>query len=292
MARVSFVERSRRIAVALAWLVAFAAVGVVTAVALGWLLEPLDGIWWLARNGLAQAGGFAVATLVVGRLLNRRSWASLGWGRPGRVPVWFARGLLLGGVMAAAAIGLTLADGATLRLTPGWRDFASVGGALALGLVVAALSEELMFRGYPLRRLSEAVGAEVATAIFALAFGAAHLANPNASAFAAVNIALAAVWLSVAFFSRAGMALAWGLHAGWNITLAVIFDAPVSGLRFDVPGVDYFLGRHAWLDGGPFGPEGGVVATLVLLAGTALLLGRRLPHPARWLGAAGPPEAA
>jgi membrane protease YdiL (CAAX protease family) len=282
MARVSFLPWLKRLAVALAWLVAYAAVGIGAALLLGVALSPLGGTWWLARNGLSEMGGFAVATFVIGRLLDRHDWAALGWPTPRRIPRWFGGGALLGAAMAAVAIGLTVADGAAVRLTPDWREFPAVAAPLALGLVAAALAEELMFRGYPLRRLSQAIGANVATAAFALAFGAAHLANPNATAFATANIVLAAVWLSAAFFSRAGMALAWGLHAGWNITLAVGFDAPVSGLRFDVPGVDYFLGRHAWVGGGPFGPEGGVVATLVLLAGTALVLGRRLPQPGRW----------
>jgi membrane protease YdiL (CAAX protease family) len=293
MARVSFVG-VKRLAVALAWLVAFAVVGVVASVVLAALLAPLGGIWWLARNGLSEMGGFAIATLVVGRLLDRHEWSSLGWRTPRRIPVWFGTGLLAGGAMAAAAIALSLADGAAVVRTPGWRAFPAVAGPLALGLCAAALAEELMFRGYPLRRLSEAVGANVATGLFALVFAAAHLANPNAGAFGTANIVLAALWLSAAFFSGAGMALAWGLHAGWNITIAVLFDAPVSGLHFDVPGVDYVLGRHAWVGGGAFGPEGGVVATLALLAGTAVLLGRRLPHPARWFTSppAGPLEAA
>jgi hypothetical protein len=79
------------------------------------------------------------------------------------------------------------------------------------------------------------------------------------------------------------MGLAWGLHAGWNLTLSLLFDAPVSGKRFDVPGVDYLLGHHVWVGGGAFGPEGGAVGTVALLAGIAVLLGPRLREPRRWL---------
>jgi len=65
------------------------------------------------------------------------------------------------------------------------------------------------------------------------------------------------------------------LHFGWNAGLALLFDAPVSGYRFQVPAVEYVPGRHAWVDGGAFGPEGGVVATIALIAGTLYLLTRR-----------------
>lgn len=82
-------------------------------------------------------------------------------------------------------------------------------------------------------------------------------------------MALAGVWLACAFFSPGAMPLAWGAHFGWNATLALAFDAPVSGYAFAVPGIDYRPGTHAWVDGGAFGPEGGVAATLVMLAGSA-----------------------
>jgi hypothetical protein len=68
------------------------------------------------------------------------------------------------------------------------------------------------------------------------------------------------------------MGLAWGLHFGWNGMLALGFDAPVSGIMMHVPGPEYAAGRHAWLDGGRFGPEGGLVGTIVMLGGTAYLL--------------------
>ncbi|HXF95327.1 MAG TPA: CPBP family glutamic-type intramembrane protease, partial [Gemmatimonadales bacterium] len=149
---------------------------------------------------------------------------------------------------------------------------------LALGLLLAALAEELLFRGYPLRRLADAVGRRAAALVLAAAFGAAHLGNPNATALGALNTGLAAVWLATAFFSAGGMPLAWGLHFGWNAGLGLGFDAPVSGFTFDLPHLDYAPGRAAWLDGGAFGPEGGVAATLVFAAGTLVLA--RWPGPA------------
>lgn len=281
MARVSFVGL-RRVAVALLWLLLFLVVGTGLSIAVAAVGLPMGGRWWMARNGLAQAIGFGIATLVVGRWIDRHEWAALGWTAPRRLWLRFALGVALGGVMAAVAIGITLADGARVSLTSLTGSWLPVAGAFAVGLVAAALSEELMFRGYPLRRLAEAIGPGAATAVLAIGFAVAHLHNPNVSALGAANIALAAVWLSVAFFSG-GMGLAWGLHAGWNMTLSLVFDAPVSGVRFDVPGVDYGLGRHAWVGGGVFGPEGGAVGTLALLAGTAVLLGPRLRQPGRWL---------
>ncbi|HJQ65919.1 MAG TPA: CPBP family intramembrane glutamic endopeptidase [Gemmatimonadales bacterium] len=281
MARVSFAGL-RRFAVALLWLVVFLLVGTGLSIAIGELGLPMGGRWWLASNGIAQALGFGLATIIVGRWLDRHEWGTLGWSGGRRLWLRFALGLALGGAAAAAAIALTLADGARVTLTSAAGAYVPVAGAFAVGLFAAALSEELVFRGYPCRRFAEAVGPGPATMILAVGFAAAHLRNPEVSVFGLVNIALAGIWFSMAFFAG-GMGLAWGLHAGWNLTLSLLFDAPVSGKRFDIPGVDYLLGNHAWVGGGAFGPEGGAVGTIALLAGIAVLLGPRLRDPRRWL---------
>lgn len=229
--------------------------------------------WRLVIEPLAIALGLVVATGLVGVKLLKRSWRDWGW-RAGRIPSRpILRGAAIGAVMAAFAVGLAVLGGARLRLenTPA----AYLGAALPLGLtlVVAALSEELVFRGLPLQRTAEALGPLAATLFLSAGFALAHLGNPSLGLFALVNIALAGIWLSVAYFSPGGIGLAWGLHFGWNAMLALAFDAPVSGLVLHVPGPEYTVGRWAWFDGGSFGPEGGLVATIAIVCGTLYLLG-------------------
>jgi hypothetical protein len=84
-----------------------------------------------------------------------------------------------------------------------------------------------------------------------------------------VNIGLASVLLSAAFFTSGGLAAAFGLHLGWNAGLVLAADAPVSGLRFGLPALEFAPGPATWWTGGGFGPEGGLAATVVLSAGLA-----------------------
>jgi membrane protease YdiL (CAAX protease family) len=285
-ARVAVLERAMATGIALAWIVAFAVVGG----AASWLVFQVPAHWapdWsLAGQSGAAVLGFGFATWLVGRRLDRRSWEALGWRPRTGVTLGLAGGVACGCLMAVGAVGLAvLAGGATVRLTPPESGWGAAAAPLGVGLLLAALAEELMFRGYPLRRLATALGAAPATAAGALGFGLTHLGNPGATAFSTVNVALAGVWLACAFFSPGAMPLAWGAHFGWNATLALGFDAPVSGYAFGVPGIDYRPGAHAWLDGGRFGPEGGIVATLVTLAGAAALVAwtrwaRAAPAPA------------
>ena len=274
MARVSFAD-VQRVGVALGWVVLFAVIAIGVTVGISALVPGWGGQdWFVARTGLFEVIGFGLATVVVGRLLNKYSWPQMGWWREAFPKVFVGAGL--GVVMAAVAVGLAVVlDGARVSFTGDWNLWPRVALPLALGLVLAALAEELGFRGYPLRRLADAIGVLPAILILALLFGLAHARNPSATVFSTVNVALAALWLSFAFFSAGGMPLAWGAHFGWNAALAIAFDAPVSGYAFRVPVVEYAPGSHAWVDGGAFGPEGGIVATVALLAGIAFLLMHR-----------------
>jgi membrane protease YdiL (CAAX protease family) len=285
MARVSFAD-VKRVGIALGWIVLFAAIGLGNTNGIADLVPGWGGAtWYVFRNGAFEVIGFVVATVVVGRLLNKYSWDRMGWHtQPAGLMPRLWRGIGLGALMAMLAIGLAFViDRATVRYTGDWSLWPRVVLPLAVGLLLAALGEELVFRGYPLRRLADAIGPLPAMLILAALFGLAHAKNDNATFFSTVNVALAAIWLSFAFFSAGGMALAWGLHFGWNAGLAILFDAPVSGLAFSVPVVEYTPGRHPWVDGGAFGPEGGIVTTLVLIAGTLAVIGARWKQPRTWL---------
>jgi membrane protease YdiL (CAAX protease family) len=275
-ARVSFAARAKSTGVAVAWIVAFAVAGGVPT----WMLFRVgprpSPVWSLAWNSFTAVVGFGLATWLVGRVLERRSWVDLGWRPRTGFSLALFGGTALGAMMAAGAVGLAvLVGGATITTTGQWAGWEAALLPLGVGFVLAALTEELMFRGYPLRRLADAVGAVPATAVGAIGFGLAHLGNPSATLVSTVNVALAGVWLACAFFSPGAMPLAWGAHFGWNATLALGFAAPVSGYVFSVPAVAYHAGARGWIDGGAFGPEGGIVSTVVLLAGAAALVAWR-----------------
>jgi uncharacterized protein len=258
---------------ALGWVLLFWAVGFGLTILFAWLVPGWGGLTWeVVRSGVFEVVAFGIATVVIGRLLSKRSWAEMGWRRPAIKP-WL-RGAALGAVMAAFAIGLALLFGARVQLTGDWSVWIGIALPLILGLVLAALGEELGFRGYPLRRLTDGIGVLPAMIVVGLPFALLHAGNPSVTVYSLANIFLAAIWLSIAFFAG-GLPLAWGAHFGWNAGLGILFDAPVSGYAFHVPVIEYAPGRHAWLDGGAFGPEGGIVATLALVAGTLFLLTRK-----------------
>ncbi|NOT09473.1 MAG: CPBP family intramembrane metalloprotease [Gemmatimonadales bacterium] len=189
----------------------------------------------------------------------------------------FWRGLAIGGLLAGLAMVIAVPLGHAA-----WRDdggtlsawLGSVGVTAAL-LFPAALAEELMFRGVPLVALSRAFGRLPAMLALSLLFGLGHLFNPGITLLAVLNIALAGLWLGAAFFSAGGLWTATGAHLGWNLALAAL-AAPVSGWPFPMPALDYGPGGPAWLTGGEFGPEGGVIASLCLIGGLYYLSRRNV----------------
>ncbi|MBI4502582.1 MAG: CPBP family intramembrane metalloprotease [Gemmatimonadetes bacterium] len=225
----------------------------------------------------------AVARVAVGALLACAVWARAGWsswnqmGWPGPKAGFagFGLGLGVGLGMAAAAVVLELLVGqARLTVTPvSASAYLAASAPVAGMLAIAALAEELLFRGFPLSHLARALGPVRAALALAIGFAALHAFNPGVTPLGLINIGVASLALSAIFFRLGGLPAAWGAHLGWNGGLALGADAPVSGIAFHLPAVDYSAAGPNWITGGSFGPEGGLVATTVMGA-VAVWLGK------------------
>lgn len=224
--------------------------------------------------GTSQLVGFAIATWAIGvRMLGlgRRELRLMPFPLGGRGT---GLGLLLGGGAAALALvgAVLLADSHWSRDSGGLSDYLMQVLKTFVVLAPAALSEEVMFRGVPLVLMAAAVGRGTALVLIAgLVFALFHTLNPGITPLGLGNIALAGIFLGVAFYAPGGLWTAFGAHLGWNSMLAAL-DAPVSGLPFDIPFLDYCAGDPVWLSGGRFGPEGGLMATVAITAALLVTL--------------------
>ena len=132
---------------------------------------------------------------------------------------------------------------------------------LIMSAIFPAISEEMLFRGILFRWIEEFGGSwMLLTSAF---FGAAHLANPHASAIAAVGIAFeAGVMLGAAYMLTRSLWLPMGIHAAWNFTQGELFDIPVSGMP--VHGLlTARLSGSPLLTGNGFGLEASLIAIVV-----------------------------
>jgi membrane protease YdiL (CAAX protease family) len=277
---------------AIGWSVAFMLLGIAASAAIlalcavisygsltrGLLALREPGLAQVVAGGVSQLLGFAFATWVVGFRILHLNRSQLRWAAPRIGVPGLAIGVMLGAAAAAVALlaAVVLANSHWSHDSGGLGEYVTQVMKTSFVLAPAALSEEVMFRGIPLVLLAAAVGRGTALVVVAgLVFALFHGLNPGVTALGLGNIALAGIFLGVAFYAPGGLWTAFGAHLGWNATLAAL-DAPVSGLPFRIPLIDYRPGDPAWLSGGPFGPEGGLLATAAITA--ALLVA------VRWTG--------
>lgn len=233
------------------------------------LLTPEDygGLWAIVIPHGVLAVALIVASLVMMLTIERKPFAALGFPRGREARVDFAKGAAIGGGFIAALVVVQTLLG-WLRPAPdsgtviGWlAQFVS----LAVVLTIAAAAEELLLRGYPFQVLVEGAGVVLAVILTSGVFAAVHLNNPEVDWVALLNIGLAGVLFAVAYLRTRSLWVPIGMHWGWNFVMVAFFDLPVSGIVLDMPGYDTVVLGPDLFTGGAFGPEGGLVTTLLVL---------------------------
>lgn len=234
-----------------------------SAAAAAWLtaLGPAS----MLLQAVVTVASTALFTWLIGFRILRLTAADLRYVTGPRASSGFALGVAAGALASGMAllISVTAGQAGWLRDTGSLADYLRESIKTIAVLAPAALAEEVLFRGVPLVLLAGAFGRGSAVVAISVLFALAHVTNPNATPLGLGNIALAGVFLGLAFYAPGGIWTAFGAHLGWNSLLACL-DTPVSGVPFDIPLLDYNAGSPAWLTGGTFGPEGGLAATMAL----------------------------
>src|SRR6185436_15409279 len=103
------------------------------------------------------------------------------------------------------------------------------GIALTLAaLALSALSEELVFRGYPLQILMKGLRPWGAIILISCLFGLVHGRNPGATGLSILGTILAGVLLAVAYLKTRSIWFPCGIHLGWNAGLSMVLGYPMS----------------------------------------------------------------
>jgi uncharacterized protein len=130
---------------------------------------------------------------------------------------------------------------------------------------LAALAEEIAFRGYGFQRFERAVGPIGAASalpptyaiVQALTHGASH-------ASFAVSVAFSLL-LSSAYLRTRALWLSWGLNFGWKASRALLFGLAVSGINSHSPIVQGDPMGPFWLTGGGYGLDASWFTFIILL---------------------------
>jgi uncharacterized protein len=236
-------------------------------------------------GGVAGLGGALLSVWLAGRFLDRRSFADFGFHLSGGWWLDLLFGMALGALLMTtvflvqSGLGWVTVTGSFESLVPGAPFWLAVLVPATL-FVCVGFYEELVSRGYQLRNAAEGLNSSslgprgavlLAWALSSAIFGYLHAANPNATILSTANVALAGLMLGCGYVLTGELAIPIGLHVTWNFFQGTVFGFPVSGLR--IGGATFLSieqgGPDLWT-GGPFGPEGGLLAPAAMALGILL----------------------
>jgi membrane protease YdiL (CAAX protease family) len=244
-------------------------------------------IWFFLARAMAHRGASGMATEQFGPLIEQAmlvflllaGYASMGFWLDGEQHSISEQGLprrkgWLNEAGLGLAVGWSLAVACVLPLL--------VGGGIAIVLIfgpsawgwlladvaffaLAALAEEVAFRGYGFQRFEQAVGSLGAALGFAAYYAIVQSFLPGSNrASVAVSVALSLV-LSTAYLRSRALWVSWGLNFGWKASRAVLFGLAISGETRHSPVVQGNPMGPFWLTGGGFGLDGSWLTFVFLL---------------------------
>ena len=212
-----------------------------------------------------------VATLVTA-LIERRKLADLGLSLTNALPR-FLQGLFFGVAALAALIGLLYVCGA-IQISPivlHGSDIWRFGGLWAAVFLLVGIGEELAFRTYLLQTIARGLNFRWACLIMAILFTAAHGFNPGETPIGLILVFVVAIVFALSVWRSGTIWWALGFHAAWDWAQSYLFGVADSGQ----PAIGSLVTSKAigpdWLSGGATGPEGSILALVVLAAVTGVI---------------------
>ena len=141
---------------------------------------------------------------------------------------------------------------------------------------LAALAEEVAFRGYGFQRFEYAVGTLGAALGYAAFYAIVQAQLPGSSHSSIAVSVLFSLVLSTAYVRTRALWLSWGLNFGWKASRALVFGLAVSGVNSHSPVVQGDPMGPFWVTGGGFGLDGSWVAFVILVVGLFVIF--RVTH--------------
>lgn len=225
--------------------------------------------------GLTLASNLPIMAvfIVYMRRIEKRSLLSMGFTRGATFRRYLA-GLGWGTLMMLAVVGIACAWGG-FRFD-GWSEEFRWGLWLMMfvGFLIQGMSEEVMCRGFLMVSAANRAPLWIAVAFNSLLFAALHLFNAGITPLSLANLILYALFASFYFLRTDSI---WGigaLHSAWNFVQGCVLGISVSGNPVPVTTAHFVpvAGSAEAINGGRFGLEGSLAATLVLAAGILLLV--------------------
>ena len=222
---------------------------------------------------VAEAIAAFAAAAIMG-MLEGRPWDSYGLPRALAFGARFWQGAAWGIAMIAATMFL-------IRVFHGYSfgELALHGPVLygyavlwVIVFIFVGLFEEFLFRGYAQFTVATGIGFWPAATMLSAGFGIVHLHNSGEDKVGALSVFVIGMFFCLTLRRTGNLWFAVGLHATFDWGETFLFSVPDSGIV--APGHLLNSSFHGplWLTGGTVGPEGSVMAFVVVALAAILFV--------------------
>jgi hypothetical protein len=174
-------------------------------------------------------------------------------------------GLAVGWALAVACVlPMVVGGGIAIVVVLGYSAWLWLAADIAF-FALAALAEEIAFRGYGFQRFVDAVGPLGAALGFAAFYAIVQAMMPGSSRVSISVSVVLSLLLTLVYLRTRALWMSWGINFAWKASRALIFGLTVSGVNSHSPVVQGNPMGPFWLTGGGFGLDGSWVALLALL---------------------------
>lgn len=220
---------------------------------------------------IISTGSAIIVVFLWVKFFEKRKINTMGFHRNGYFKsyiIGFIIGLLL--LSLSAVIIISLCD---LTITSANFTTSSI---LPFMLVILAwciqgAEEEILLRGFMMPKLSKRFNVWVGVVGNSVIFALLHLPNGGISTLAIINLILFGLFASVYVLYTDNLWGACAIHSAWNFAQGNIFGFLVSGgdSKFQkILNISYK--DNNLINGGAFGPEGGLAVSLILIIATLI----------------------
>jgi membrane protease YdiL (CAAX protease family) len=226
--------------------------------------QTMTPLGLLLQEGLILLAALLAALLMT--FIEKRSFRDYNLG--GRILPRMAEGAVWGFCMMSGLALLIAAFGGfsfgTLALSGG--EIVRNGALYGAGFLLVGFFEEFTFRGYLQATLTEGMGFWPAAILLSAIFGGSHLSNPGEAWVGALMAGSFGVLAAFTLLRTGSIWLAIGMHAAFDFSETFIYSVADSGFKAQGQLLNSSFHGARWLTGGSVGPEGSVMAFVVLVA--------------------------
>ncbi len=225
--------------------------------------------WMIAFNLLGTLGTI-IAAFIYCKYYERRSLFTFGFTKKNWLKEYLI-GLAIGLLMFALSFFIIIISGQ--GEFDGFSSFNFGIIFIFIGFLIQGMSEEVLLRSFYFTTLGATKNMTFGVIISSVIFAALHLFNPGITLLSIVNLTLFGIFAAIYYLRRGNI---WGIgaiHSMWNFAQGNLFGFRVSGTNAGssifFTSIDY---ENTLINGGNFGPEGGLGVTIVLTLSIVVVL--------------------